>query len=80
MSMRNERIAPDGQLAEAWELLFLEYPNRFMVGVDTYSRQRWHDYGRVGAETRDWLNQLPEEIARQIAMANALRVFGVETD
>lgn len=80
LSMRNERIAPDGELAESWELLFLEHPDRFMVGIDTYSSQRWHDYDRVSAETRDWLSQLPDEIAQQIAMANALRTFRVQKD
>lgn len=80
LSMRNERIAPDGQLAEAWELLFFEHSDRFMVGVDTYSSQRWDDYTRVSTETRDWLSQLPDDIARQIAMSNALREFDIEAD
>lgn len=78
LSMRNERIAPQGELAEAWELLFFEYPDRFMVGVDTYRSQRWHEYEQVSTEARNWLKQLPEDIAQQIAMNNALRVFGVE--
>jgi hypothetical protein len=80
LSMRNERIAPNGELAEAWELLLLEYPERFMVGVDTFSRQRWGDYGRVMNETRAWLNQLPEDVAQQIMMGNALRVFSGKED
>jgi hypothetical protein len=75
LSMRNKRIAPDGELTEAWELLFLEYPERFMVGVDTFTSQRWHEYGQVNKETRDWLGQLPEDIAQKIKMTNALQTF-----
>lgn len=77
LSMRNQRIAPNDELAEDWELLFFEYPDRFMVGVDTYRSQRWHEYDQVSADTHNWLNQLPEDIARQIALSNALLVFDI---
>jgi hypothetical protein len=80
LSMRNERIAPEGELAEEWELLFLEHPDRFMVGVDTFSSQRWSHYDQVSTETRNWLVQLPTTVAQQIAMGNALRVFGIESN
>jgi predicted TIM-barrel fold metal-dependent hydrolase len=80
LSMRNERIAPWGELAEEWELLFLEHPDRFMVGVDTFSSQRWLSFDRVTQETQDWLAQLPEDIASQIAFDNAANLFGIRTD
>lgn len=52
LSMRNERIAPEGELSEAWELLFFEHPTRFIVGVDTYNRQRWGVYDKVNKQTK----------------------------
>lgn len=75
LSMRNERIAPDGELGTQWELLFYEYPERFMVGVDTFSKNRWNEYGQVNSTTRNWLSQLPEGIAQKMMMTNAKRVF-----
>ena len=80
LSMRNERIAPWGELAEDWEQLFLEHPDRFMVGVDTFSSQRWNAYDRVAQQTRDWLEQLPEEVSQLIAFENAAKIFEIKSD
>jgi hypothetical protein len=80
LSMRNERIAPEGELAETWELLFFEYPDRFMVGVDTYRSERWQAFDQVSHKTRHWLNQLPEEIAQKIATKNAQHLFMKEAE
>lgn len=75
LSMRNERIAPDNQLDSEWENLFMEFPDRFMTGVDTFSVGRWHDYSEYAEQTRSWLQQLPEDIARQIRIENAQHVY-----
>jgi hypothetical protein len=75
LSMRDERIAPRGRLADDWYELFVRYPDRFMVGVDTYSTVRWRSYERALATIRRWLSQLPEDIARQLACRNAARRF-----
>lgn len=80
LSMRNERIAPEGELDEDWEQLFLEHPDRFLTGFDSFSSQRWKAYDRVIQETRHWLGQLPEEAAQLIAYDNAARVFGIKPD
>jgi len=74
--MRNERIAPDGKLDPEWELLFMEYPRRFMIGVDTFSTSRWRHFGEYIAETRHWLDQLPPDIAHRISLQNASNLFG----
>jgi hypothetical protein len=75
LSVRNERIAPDGRLDHEWETLLWEYPDRFMVGVDTYSAGRWEEYEAVAADIRIWLSQLPAEISVKIAHDNAANIF-----
>lgn len=74
-SVRDGRIAPEGRLARAWRRLFLAHPDRFLVGVDTFSPNRWSRVDEVVKEIRGWLAQLPEEVARQIARENGERLF-----
>ncbi len=47
-SVRDERIAPDGTLLPAWRALFERHPERFVVAVDTFSVNRWQQYGKRG--------------------------------
>ncbi|WP_019584518.1 amidohydrolase family protein [Thioalkalivibrio sp. ALE16] len=75
LSMRNPRINPGGQIDDAWFELFLAHPDRFMIGVDTFTRTRWEQYTRLKDETRAWLEQLPEDVARAIAWENGERLF-----
>jgi len=75
LSMRNERIAPDGILNPEWELLFMDHPDRFLVGVDTYSSNRWQTYGALIEETGLWLNQLPPEVKARISHQNARKLL-----
>jgi hypothetical protein len=76
LSVRDQRVAPDGQLDPQWELLLLEYSERFMVGVDTYSTKRWHAYAEVVSQIHNWLDQLPDEVSGALAYRNAARLFG----
>ena len=80
LSVRDQRVAPDGQLDPQWELLLLEYSERFMVGVDTYRTERWHAYAEVVSQIRNWLEQLPDEVSGAIAYRNAARLFGQSVD
>jgi hypothetical protein len=75
LSMRNERIAPDGVIAENWAWLLMEYTDRFMIGVDTFHPGRWREFGTVQAATADWLAQLPPRVANAIAAGNADRIY-----
>lgn len=75
LSVRDERIAPNGVLNDAWYELFINYPNRFMVGVDTYSLARWQSFDDVVTKIRRWLQDLPEHIARRLAYDNAAALF-----
>jgi predicted TIM-barrel fold metal-dependent hydrolase len=75
LSMRDERIAPRGRLDDAWYELLVSYPDRFMVGVDTYSLSRWQDFDAAVARIQNWLSQLPDDIAMQLAHGNAARLY-----
>lgn len=75
LSMRNERVAPNGILNPEWELLFMDHPDRFMIGVDTFSSNRWQRYDELMEETSLWLNQLPAEIKGRISHQNARKLL-----
>jgi predicted TIM-barrel fold metal-dependent hydrolase len=68
--------ASGGQVDPAWRALFLEFPDRFMVGTDTFTPERWHFVGEHARWTREWLASLPPEVAEQIAWKNGERLLG----
>lgn len=75
VSVRDERIAPDGRLDADWRALFLAHPGRILIGVDTYSVNRWRSFDAVAAQIRTWLAQLPPETAAKLAGGNAAALF-----
>jgi len=66
-------------LAANWEEAFMTHPDRFMVGSDTYSLERWSKLRNIVLDTRDWLSVLPQELARKIAYQNAQALFDQKT-
>ena len=75
ISIREYEIAPNGRLAPEWEKLFLEHPDRITIGSDTWVNAQWDNYEGIIAFDRNWLGQLPPEIAAKIAYGNASRLF-----
>jgi predicted TIM-barrel fold metal-dependent hydrolase len=75
LSMRFD-VASGGRLDPAWQAVFLKYPDRFMVGTDTWTTSRWDDLVPGMQSIRSWLNQLPRDVAEHIAYRNAERLFG----
>jgi len=75
LSVRDERVAPSGVIAADWEWLLMEYPDRFLVGVDTFRTARWGRYRELVQKTRVWLGQLPPEVSAAITHRNGERVF-----
>ncbi|HEY5832329.1 MAG TPA: hypothetical protein VIV01_28530 [Hyphomicrobiaceae bacterium] len=63
--------APSGKLDPAWRKLFVDFPDRFMVGTDTYTPERWHYVVEHAAYSRKWLSELPADLADNIAFRNA---------
>jgi hypothetical protein len=68
--------APGGRLAPEWRALFLEFPDRFMVGTDSFVPERWHYVPEHAAWARGWLAELPAEVAERIAWKNGEAVIG----
>jgi len=66
--------APSGKLDAAWRQLFVDFPDRFMVGTDTYTPERWHYVVEHASYSRKWLNELPADLADNIAFRNAERL------
>ncbi len=70
-----EGITDDGKMTSVWHELLTAFPTRFLTGMDTYSPRRWVELPELAAETRGWLEQLPEDVAQNIAYGNAARLF-----
>ena len=64
---------PEGVLDEAWKRLLYRFPDRFLVGSDTYVNAQWAAYGVLIQRNRDWLSLLPDDIAYR----NGLKLFGL---
>jgi hypothetical protein len=75
LSLRSD-VAPGGRLDPAWRAVFLTYPERFLVGTDTWTTSRWDALVSEMQRVRSWLDQLPREVAEQLAYRNAERLFG----
>ena len=59
-----------GSSPPEWREAFLEFPDRFMVGTDTYVAERWHYVPEHAAWSRAWLSTLPADVAERIAYKN----------
>jgi hypothetical protein len=68
--------AVDGKVPPEWRAAFLEFPDRFMVGTDTFVPERWQYVPEHAAFSRAWLADLPAELAERIAWRNGEAVFG----
>ena len=65
-----------GKVAPDWREVFLEFPERFMVGTDTFVPERWHYVPEHAAFSRAWLADLPADVAERIAWKNGEALFG----
>ncbi len=65
-----------GRVDEGWRAAFLEFPDRFMVGTDTFTPERWYYVVEHANSARQWLATLPPEVAENIAWKNGERLFG----
>jgi predicted TIM-barrel fold metal-dependent hydrolase len=70
-------VTRDGRLAPSWRELFQKYPDRFVLGSDTWVNERWMQYGDIIRYYRGWLAELPPQVARRIAYDNGARMFGL---
>ena len=77
LSYRPGLTCDDGQLCPEWRALVTKYPDRFLIGSDTWVNQRWLYYDELMQGYRRWLGGLPPELERNIAWNNGARVFGL---
>jgi hypothetical protein len=64
-----------GKLSPEWREVFMEFPDRFLVGTDTWVPERWHYIPEHAAFSRAWLADLPAEVAERIAWKNGETLF-----
>lgn len=64
-----------GRVDPQWRALFLEFPDRFMVGTDTFTPERWPFIVEHARWSRTWLADLPVEVAERIAWKNGEALF-----
>ena len=74
LAVRSEQ-GYNGKVPPEWRALFEEFPDRFMVGTDTFTPERWPYVGAHADWSRAWLSDLPPEIAENIAWRNAERLL-----
>jgi Amidohydrolase len=62
-------------LSPAWRMLFAKYPERFLLGSDTWVPERWPEVPAIMQGYRTWLSQLPPDVAEKIAWRNGATLF-----
>ena len=69
LAFRSEH-AHRGRVDDDWRNLFTSFPDRVMVGTDTFTPERWHYVIEHADWTRQWLTDLPPDLAEKIAWRN----------
>ncbi len=73
LAFRDELYRID-EIDPEWRQLLVDYPDRFLLGTDTYTPNRWYLVVENADEARHWLKLLPHSIANNIAYGNAERL------
>ncbi|MEO7244318.1 MAG: amidohydrolase family protein [Rubrivivax sp.] len=74
LAFRSEH-GSSGKVPPEWRALFTEFSDRFVVGTDTFTPERWHYVAEHANWSRAWLNDLPPPIAERIGWRNAETLF-----
>ena len=69
LAFRSEH-AYRGRVDDDWRSLFTAFPDRVMVGTDTFTPERWYHVVEHADWTRQWLADLPPGLAERIAWRN----------
>ncbi len=73
-------LASEGTIDPAWRKVLERFPDRFMIGSDTWVNSQWENYEELIAMNRKWLSLFPRHIAEQIAYKNAERLFNKKVE
>lgn len=79
LSYRPGLTCEGGKLCPEWRALILKYPDRFLLGSDTWVNQRWLQYDDTMKAYRAWLGDLPQAVAQRVAWDNGAALFGLQT-
>lgn len=74
-SVRDKQLLEPGYLDPDWRQFFIDYQDRFLAAIDTFSVNRWQKYDLVVKDIQRWLGDLPPAVAQKIARENARRFF-----
>ncbi len=74
LAFRNDH-ASGSKVDPAWREAFLEFPDRFLVGTDTFTPERWHYIVEHAEWSRGWLADLPPDVAEKIGWRNGETLF-----
>jgi hypothetical protein len=67
-----------GKVDAEWRMAFLEFPDRFLLGTDTFTPERWYYVPEHASWSRAWLADLPQEVAERIAFRNGEALFPLQ--
>lgn len=76
LAFRSEQASAD-KVDPQWLAAFEEFPDRFMIGTDTFAPERWYYIKEHAAYSRAWLASLPTELAQNIGYRNAEKMLGL---
>ena len=75
LAFRGEHYSGN-KVTDEWRALFVEFPDRFTLGTDTFTPERWLYVIEHANAARQWLPSLPKDVADNIASRNAERLLG----
>jgi predicted nuclease of predicted toxin-antitoxin system len=70
-------MGSNGQVNPQWLELIQRFPDRFMVGTDTFTPERLLYIGEHATYSRGWLSALPKALAEQVGFRNAEALLGL---
>ena len=68
---------PNGTILPEWQDLLVDHADRFLLGIDTFTPQRWLQINEVMQWQRQLLATLPGDVARKIAYQNGEHITGL---
>lgn len=74
-SVRDKQLLETEVLSAEWQRLFIDYQDRFMIAVDTFSVNRWDTFDSVIKDIHTWLDDLPPEVSKKLAYGNAYKLL-----
>ncbi|MBI3097322.1 MAG: amidohydrolase family protein [Planctomycetes bacterium] len=74
----NTPVDETGKIRADWLSLFTEFPDRFMIGSDTFVSDGRDDRRSPFEGAWRFPEKLPADVAKRVAGGNAARVYGIE--